>query len=61
MEIAFDTAPPRRGRSASMPGVSTASLLNRIERPSLAERLGNGEDVKRSTTYVLLFHAHCNK
>ncbi|KAF8556820.1 hypothetical protein OG21DRAFT_1458547, partial [Imleria badia] len=50
MEIAFDTAPPRRVRSASMPGISTASLLNRIERPSLAERLGNGEDTKQSTT-----------
>ncbi|KAG8216924.1 hypothetical protein J3R82DRAFT_7200 [Butyriboletus roseoflavus] len=50
MEIAFDTAPPRRPRSASTPGVSTASLLNRIERPSLAERLGSGEDSRRSTT-----------
>jgi len=49
MEIAFDTAPPRRMRSASMPGVSTASLLNRIERPSLAERLGSGEDSKQPT------------
>ncbi|KAH0826690.1 hypothetical protein J3R83DRAFT_5081 [Lanmaoa asiatica] len=50
MEIAFDTAPPRRVRSASMPGVSTASLLNRIERPSLTERLGSGEDSKQPTT-----------
>ncbi|KAI9569886.1 hypothetical protein HD554DRAFT_2019684 [Boletus coccyginus] len=50
MEIDFDTAPPRRPRSASMPGISTASLLNRIERPSLAERLGNGEDTRRTTT-----------
>ncbi|KAF8437999.1 hypothetical protein L210DRAFT_3545179 [Boletus edulis BED1] len=49
MEITFDSAPPRRVRSASMPGLSTASLLNRIERPSLAERLGSGEDVKQST------------
>ncbi|KAH7887010.1 hypothetical protein F5I97DRAFT_1807930 [Phlebopus sp. FC_14] len=44
MEIAFDTAPPRRVRSASMPGVSTSSLLNRIERPSLVERLESGKD-----------------
>ncbi|KAI6044005.1 hypothetical protein EDC04DRAFT_2646685 [Pisolithus marmoratus] len=41
MEIAFDTAPPKRMRSASMPGTS---LLNRIERPSLAERLDNGNE-----------------
>ena len=60
MEIAFDTAPPRRVRSASMPGISTASLLNRIERPSLAERLGNGEDTKQSPTYVPLFHGNHN-
>lgn len=59
MEIAFDTAPPRRVRSASMPGVSTASLLHRIERPSLAERLGSGEDSKQST-YVPLFSGDRN-
>ncbi|KIJ14727.1 hypothetical protein PAXINDRAFT_169620 [Paxillus involutus ATCC 200175] len=47
MEVAFDTGPPRRPRSASMPGVSTASLLNRIERPSLADRLETGEGSKR--------------
>ncbi|KAG9309583.1 hypothetical protein JVU11DRAFT_10564 [Chiua virens] len=49
MEIAFDTAPPRRVRSTSMPGVSTASLLNRIERPSLAERLESGGDAQSPT------------
>ncbi|KAF9233205.1 hypothetical protein BU15DRAFT_80363 [Melanogaster broomeanus] len=50
MDVAFDTAPPRRVRSASMPGVSTASLLNRIERPSLAERLGGGEESRKAAT-----------
>lgn len=54
MEIAFDTAPPRRVRSASMPGISTGSLLNRIERPSLAERLASGQNSKQPTTYVPL-------
>lgn len=46
MEIAFDTAPPRV-RSTSMPGLSTSSLLSRIERPSLAERLSGGDEPKR--------------
>lgn len=36
MEITFDTAPLR-----------TSSLLSRIERPSLAERLGGGAGVKQ--------------
>ncbi|KIJ62187.1 hypothetical protein HYDPIDRAFT_176708 [Hydnomerulius pinastri MD-312] len=49
MEIAYDTASPRRVRSASMPGVSTSSLLNRIERPSLAERLGGNDEPKRQS------------
>ncbi|KAI5996258.1 hypothetical protein EDD15DRAFT_2251365 [Pisolithus albus] len=49
MEIAFDTTPPKRLRSASMPGVPTSSLLNRIERPSLAERLDNGGESTRKT------------
>ncbi|KAI6148613.1 hypothetical protein BKA82DRAFT_4139687 [Pisolithus tinctorius] len=49
MEIAFDTTPPKRTRSASMPGVPTSSLLNRIERPSLAERLDNGNEAIRKT------------
>ncbi|KAF9233206.1 hypothetical protein BU15DRAFT_54234 [Melanogaster broomeanus] len=53
MDVAFDTAPHRRPRSASMPGVSTASLLNRIERPSLAERLGGGEESRKAATCVL--------
>ncbi|KIK96200.1 hypothetical protein PAXRUDRAFT_32525 [Paxillus rubicundulus Ve08.2h10] len=48
MEVAFDTVPPRRPRSASMPGISTASLLNRIERPSLADRLGTGDGSKHA-------------
>lgn len=60
MEIAFDTAPLRRVRSASMPGASTASLLHRIERPSLAERLGSDEDSKRPTMYVPLFSGNRN-
>jgi len=46
MEIAFDTA-PSRVRSISMPGLSTSSLLSRIERPSLAERLSGGDEPKR--------------
>ncbi|KAF9225710.1 hypothetical protein BS17DRAFT_794617 [Gyrodon lividus] len=50
MTVTFDAAPPRRRRSATMPGVSTASLLNRIERPSLAERLGSGEQSKQAVT-----------
>ncbi|KAI6168421.1 hypothetical protein EDD17DRAFT_1466083 [Pisolithus thermaeus] len=50
MEIAFDTAPPKRLRSTSLPGVSTSSLLNRIERPSLAERLDNGSEPTRKTS-----------
>lgn len=60
MEIAFDTAPPRRLRSASVPGVSTASLLNRIERPSLAERLGSGEGSKQPRSYVPPFSGNHN-
>ncbi|OAX41646.1 RNA-binding domain-containing protein [Rhizopogon vinicolor AM-OR11-026] len=47
MEIAFDTTPPPRVRSTSMPGLSTSSLLSRIERPSLAERLSGGDEPKR--------------
>ncbi|KAH7913321.1 hypothetical protein BJ138DRAFT_1002621 [Hygrophoropsis aurantiaca] len=48
MEIAFDNTPPRRVRSTSMPGLSTSSLLSRIEKPSLAERLAGSNDEKRS-------------
>eukprot|EP00919_Chromeraceae_sp_WS-2016_P043795 GHVR01104546.1.p1 GENE.GHVR01104546.1~~GHVR01104546.1.p1 ORF type:complete len:122 (+),score=17.16 GHVR01104546.1:298-663(+) len=48
MEITFDNAPPRRLRTTSMPGLSTSSLLSRIEKPSLAERLGGGGDHKQS-------------
>ncbi|KAL4067028.1 hypothetical protein V8B97DRAFT_2009679 [Scleroderma yunnanense] len=43
MEIAFDTTPPKRPRSSSMP------LLNRMERRSLAERLGNGAQLTEKT------------
>lgn len=43
MEIAIDTAPPKRPRSASLP------LLNRLERRSLADRLGNGEQATERT------------
>ncbi|EGO03738.1 hypothetical protein SERLA73DRAFT_175356 [Serpula lacrymans var. lacrymans S7.3] len=54
MEIAFDTAaPPRRPRSVSMPGSKTSSLLNRIERPSLAERLGSGGEKQQQGGFSL--------
>ncbi|KIM70562.1 hypothetical protein SCLCIDRAFT_1206689 [Scleroderma citrinum Foug A] len=43
MEIAIDTTPPKRPRSASLP------LLNRLERRSLADRLGNGEQAAERT------------
>ncbi|EIW78609.1 hypothetical protein CONPUDRAFT_108567 [Coniophora puteana RWD-64-598 SS2] len=47
MEIASHVDAPRRTRSASMPGVSTASLLNRIEKPSLVDRLNPTDNKKQ--------------
>ncbi|KAI0720698.1 hypothetical protein C8T65DRAFT_632475 [Cerioporus squamosus] len=45
MSIAYDTAPPPARRSASMP-----SLLNRIEKPPLLERLSKNEPKTRQTS-----------
>ncbi|KAF8186873.1 hypothetical protein K438DRAFT_1936583 [Mycena galopus ATCC 62051] len=44
MSIAFDVAPPRqpRTRSSSAPTTSTASLLARIQKPPLLDRLSGG-------------------
>uniref|UniRef100_A0A8H8CJP1 Chromatin target of PRMT1 protein C-terminal domain-containing protein n=1 Tax=Psilocybe cubensis TaxID=181762 RepID=A0A8H8CJP1_PSICU len=47
MSIAFDTTPPPRAPRASRRAVSaptTKSLLNRIEKPPLAERLAPADD-----------------
>ncbi|KAJ7461751.1 hypothetical protein B0H11DRAFT_2055866 [Mycena galericulata] len=50
MSIAFDTAPPRepRGRSSSAP--TTSSLLNRIQKAPLLERLSKDDSALRPPT-----------
>ncbi|PFH50617.1 hypothetical protein AMATHDRAFT_144697, partial [Amanita thiersii Skay4041] len=45
MSIAYDTVPPRARRSASAPN---QSLLNRIQKPALLERLSRDDAAKAS-------------
>jgi hypothetical protein len=42
MKVVFDAGPPVR-RSASAPSITTSTLLQRIEKKPLAERLGGGD------------------
>ena len=45
MSVAYDTTPPPKGPRGKGP----ASLLNRIEKPALLDRLGKGESKPKST------------
>ncbi|KAJ7778137.1 hypothetical protein B0H16DRAFT_1502330 [Mycena metata] len=44
MTVAFDAAPPRQPRARSSSAPTTASLLNRIQKAPLLERLGGAKD-----------------
>lgn len=61
MSIVYDFAPPRRtGRAVSAP---TSSLLNRIEKPALADRLSQDDTSTRaSASYanLIALYFHCS-
>ena len=58
MSITFDTMPPRAPRrSASVP--TTASLLNRIQKPPLVERLSRDDStIKAPSGPYVIVHLH---